>query len=131
MIDLEQARRIIDAAQAEATARGHRMAIAVVDAGAHLVAFARMDGAWIGAVAIAIDKAFTARALDKATEDLAAFTQSGQRVFGLNTTNGGRIIIFGGGIPLVEDGRVVGAIGVSGSTADQDVAVAAAGAAAA
>lgn len=130
MITLDEAQTVLDAARTEATRLATKMAIAVVDDGAHLVAFSRMDGAWIGAIDIAIDKAFTARALDKATEDLAAFTQSGQRVFGLNTTNNGRIIIFGGGIPLERDGRIVGAIGVSGSTADKDVLVARAGVAA-
>jgi len=126
-LTLQSARAAIAAAEAEAVRLNTTMAIAVVDSGANLVAFARMDGAWIGAIDIAIDKAFTARALDKATEDLAAFTQSGQRVFGLNTTNGGRIVIFGGGIPIQRDGQVIGGIGVSGSTADKDVLVARAG----
>lgn len=127
MINLETARAVIAAAEAEAARLDTRMVIAVVDHGANLLALARMDGAWIGAIDIAINKAFTARALDKATEDLASFTQSGQRVFGLNTTNGGRIVIFGGGIPIERDGHIIGAIGVSGSTGDKDVLVARAG----
>lgn len=68
-----------------------------------------------------------AGSVDEATEDLAAFTRSGRRIFGLDTTNGGRIVIFGGGLPIVRDGRIIGGIGVSGSTADQDVLVARAG----
>jgi len=73
--------------------------IAVADAGGGLVAHVRMDGAWLGSVDIAINKAWTARAFDMSTEDLSHFTQSGQQGFGLNTTNDSRVVIFGGGIP--------------------------------
>lgn len=98
--------------------------VAVVDVGGGLVAHARMDGAWLGSVDIAINKAWTARAFDTATEELAHLTQSGQQGFGLNTTNDSRVVIFGGGIPIRLNGVVVGAVGASGGSVEQDVAVA-------
>ncbi len=98
--------------------------IAVVDGGGGLLAHIRMDGAWLGSVDIAINKAWTARAFDASTEDLARLTQSGQPGFGLNTTNDSRVVIFGGGIPIKVDGMVVGAVGASGGSVEQDIAVA-------
>jgi uncharacterized protein GlcG (DUF336 family) len=98
--------------------------IAVADAGGGLVAHVRMDGAWLGSVDIAINKAWTARAFDMPTEELAHITQPGQQGFGLNTTNDSRVVIFGGGIPLKLDGVVIGAVGASGGSVEQDVAVA-------
>ena len=89
-----------------------------------------MDGAWLGSVDISINKAFTARAFDMQTKDLAAESQSGGSLFGINTTNEGRIVIFAGGIPLQDGDQVVGAVGVSGGTVDQDQEVAEAGVAA-
>lgn len=106
------------------------MNIAVVDAGGNLVSHVRMDGAWLGSIDIAMGKAFTARAFDMPTKDLGGESQSGGSLFGINTTNDGRIVIFAGGIPLESEGRVVGAIGVSGGTVDQDQEVAGAGVAA-
>ena len=89
-----------------------------------------MDGAWIGSVDISIKKAYTSRAFDSATKDLASHSQSGGQFFGIHASNDGRIMIFAGGIPLRRDGRVVGAIGVSGGSGEQDHAVAKAGEAA-
>ena len=86
--------------------------------------------AWLGSIDISINKAYTARAFDMATSDLAPMAQSGEPLFGINTTNGGRVVIFAGGIPLVEAGEIAGAVGVSGGTVDQDQEVAEAGAAA-
>jgi uncharacterized protein GlcG (DUF336 family) len=106
------------------------MNIAVADEGGNLVAHVRMDGAWIGSVDISIKKAFTSRAFDIATKDLAKHSQSGGQFFGIHASNGGRIMIFAGGIPLKRDGKVVGAVGVSGGSGEQDHAVAEAGAAA-
>jgi uncharacterized protein GlcG (DUF336 family) len=83
-----------------------------------------MDGAWLGSVDIAINKAWTARAFDMSTDDLAGLTQPGQQGFGLNTTNDSRVVIFGGGIPIKLDGVVIGAVGASGGSVEQDVAVA-------
>jgi uncharacterized protein GlcG (DUF336 family) len=128
MITLEDARRIIAAAEKEAVSQGQPMNIAVVDAGGNLVAHVRMDGAWIGSVDISINKAWTARAFDIETKDLAKESQSGEQFFGIHTTNRGRVVIFAGGIPLRRGGKVVGGIGVSGGVAKQDQAVAEAGA---
>ena len=89
-----------------------------------------MDGAWIGSIEVSIGKAFTSRAFDISTRELAAESQPGGQFFGIHASNGGRVMIFAGGIPLQREGRVVGAIGVSGGTGDQDQAVAEAGAAA-
>jgi uncharacterized protein GlcG (DUF336 family) len=128
-IGLAEARRLIAAGEKKALEFGIPYNIAVVDAGGSLIAHARMDGAWIGSIDIAINKAWTARAFDAATEDLAKITQSGQQGFGLNTTNGAKVVIFGGGLPIKLDGVVIGAIGASGGSVEQDVAVARASAA--
>ena len=123
-LDLADARRIIAAGERKAIEMGIPYNIAIADAGGGLVAHVRMDGAWLGSVDIAINKAWTARAFDMSTEDLASITQSGQQGFGLNTTNNSRVVIFGGGIPIKRDGVVIGAVGASGGSVEQDVAVA-------
>lgn len=128
MVTLADARRIIAAAEAKAAEIGQPMNIAVADAGGNLVSHVRMDGAWIGSIDISIKKAFTSRAFDIATKDLAEHSQSGNQFFGIHASNDGRVMIFAGGIPLKKDGRVVGAIGVSGGSGEQDHAVAEAGA---
>lgn len=127
---LERAKQVIDAAAKKAQDIGQPMNIAVADAGGNLVAFARMDGAWLGSIDIAMNKAFTSRAFDIATKDLSKLAQPGEDFFGIHVSNHGRIMIFAGGIPLKEGGKVVGAIGVSGGSGKQDHAVAEAGAAA-
>jgi len=123
-LDLADARRIIAAGERKASDMGIPYNIAVADAGGGLVAHVRMDGAWLGSVDIAINKAWTARAFDMSTDDLARITQPGEMGFGLNTTNDSRVVIFGGGIPIERDGVVVGAVGASGGSVEQDVAVA-------
>jgi uncharacterized protein GlcG (DUF336 family) len=128
MITLNDARRVIAAAEKKAAEIGQPMNIAVADAGGNLVAHVRMDGAWIGSVDISIKKAWTSRAFDIATKDLAAHSQSGNQFFGIHASNDGRVMIFAGGIPLKKNGVVVGAIGVSGGSGEQDHAVAEAGA---
>ncbi len=130
MITLADARRIIAAAEKKANKIKQPMNIAVADSGGNLVAHVRMDGAWIGSIDISIKKAYTSRAFDIATKDLAEHSQSGNQFFGIHASNGGKIMIFAGGIPLRKDGVVVGAIGVSGGSGEQDHAVAEAGAAA-
>src|ERR1700704_3272479 len=130
MVTLHEARSVIAAAEKKAAEIGQPMNIAVVDAGGNLVAHVRMDGAWLGSIDISINKAFTSRAFDISTKDLAQHSQSGGQFFGIHASNSGRIMIFAGGIPLKRDGKVVGAIGVSGGSGDQDHAVATAGAAA-
>lgn len=127
---LDTAQTVIYAARQQAQEIGVPMNIAVVDEGNNLVAFARMDGAWLGSIDIAHGKAYTARAFDMGTNDLAPLCQPGQPLFGIHASNQGRLIIFPGGIPLKADGTVVGAVGVSGGTVDQDQQVAEAGAAA-
>ena len=102
MIDLETARKVIAAAEKKAAEIGQPMNIAIVDAGGNLVAHVRMDGAWIGSIDISINKAFTSRAFDIATKDLAQHSQSGGQFFGIHASNHGRIMIFAGGIPLIE-----------------------------
>ncbi len=130
MITLEEAQRILSAAEDKARQMGQPMNIAVMDAGRNLVAFHRMDGAWVASTDIAIDKAFTSAGRGLTTRKIGEMAQPGQPLFGINTTNGGRIVIFAGGIPLVRDGEVIGAVGVSGGTVDEDEEVAEAGVAA-
>jgi uncharacterized protein GlcG (DUF336 family) len=130
MVTLKDARRIIAAAEKKAEEIGQPMNIAVVDAGANLVAHVRMDKAWIGSIDIAINKAFTSRAFDIDTKTLATMSQPDDDFFGIQDSNHGRVMIFAGGIPLKKNGEVVGAIGVSGGKGKQDQAVAEAGAAA-
>jgi len=130
MITLADARRVIAAAEQKAEEIGQPMNIAVVDHGGNLVAHVRMDKAWMGSVDIAINKAWTSRAFDIATKDLAELSQSGDQFFGIHASNRGRVMIFAGGIPLKRGDQVVGAIGVSGGLGKQDQAVAEAGAAA-
>lgn len=129
-ISLADARKVIGAGQQKASAIGVPMNIAVVDAGANLVAFERMEGAWLGSIDIAINKAFTSRAFDIETKALAENSQSGNQFFGIHASNHGRVMIFAGGIPLKHGGEVVGAVGVSGGLGEQDQAVAEAAAAA-
>lgn len=124
MVTLEDARRVIAAAEVKAKAIGQPMNIAVVDAGGNLVAHIRMDKAWIGSVDISINKAWTSRAFDISTKDLASHSQSGDQFFGIHASNRGRVMIFAGGIPLKRDGQVVGAVGVSGGSGEQDHSVA-------
>jgi uncharacterized protein GlcG (DUF336 family) len=128
MVTLADARRIIAAAEKKAAQIGQPMNIAVADAGGNLVAHVRMDGAWIGSVDISIKKAYTSRAFDISTKDLAKHSQSGKQFFGIHASNDGKIMVFAGGIPLKRDGKVVGAIGVSGGSGAQDHAVAEVGA---
>ncbi len=127
MVTLEDARRVIAAAEKKAEEIGQPMNIAVADVGGNLVAHVRMDGAWLGSVDISIKKAWTARAFDITTKDLADNSQSGDQFFGIHASNDGRVMIFAGGIPLKQGGKVVGAIGVSGGSGKQDHAVAEAG----
>src|SRR5690349_21583799 len=120
MVTLADARRVIAAAEKKAQEIGQPMNIAVVDAGGNLVAHVRMDKAWIGSVDISIKKAWTSRAFDISTKDLSQHSQSGGQFFGIHASNNGRVMIFAGGIPLKLDNQVIGAIGVSGGSGDQD-----------
>ena len=129
-ITLQQAQAAVTAALKKADQIGVKMNIAVVDAGANLKAFARMDGAWLGSIDIAVRKARTARFFDMNTGQIGELSQPGGSLFGIEHSNGG-LISFPGGIPLRNaSGTVIGAIGVSGSLVENDHAVAEAGAAA-
>jgi uncharacterized protein GlcG (DUF336 family) len=119
-VTLTQAQAVVEAASAKAEEIDVPMNIAVVDAGNNLTAFVRMDGAWLGSIDIAQNKAYTARAFDMSTKDLAPLCQPNQP----------RLIIFAGGIPLESGGDVIGAVGVSGGSVEQDHEVAEAGVAA-
>jgi len=130
MVTLEDARKVIAAAERKAKELEQPMNIAVADDGGNLIAHVRMDEAWIGSIDISIKKAFTARAFNISTKELAKYSQSGGQFFGIHASNDGKVMIFAGGIPLKKDGKVVGAIGVSGGSGEQDHAVAEAGAAA-
>lgn len=129
-VNLSDARTVIAAAEKKASEIGQPMNIAVADAGGNLVSHVRMDGAWLGSIDISINKAYTSKAFDIQTKDLAENAQPNQQFYGIHASNHGRIMIFAGGIPLVSNDQIVGAIGVSGGTGEQDQAVAEAGAAA-
>ncbi|MGO4591879.1 GlcG/HbpS family heme-binding protein [Paenarthrobacter sp. 2TAF44] len=124
-----QADAVLAAARDAASETATAMNIAVVDAGGNLKAFTRMDGAWLGSIDISIKKARTARFFDMPTGAIGELSQPGGPLYNIEVSNGG-LITFPGGIPLrSEDGTVIGAIGVSGSTVENDHAVASAGAA--
>lgn len=127
-ITLAQAEKAISAAQKKAKEIDTLMNIAVVDAGANLVAFARMDGAWLGSVDIAIKKAKTARFFDMNSGKIGELAQPGEPLYNIEHSNNG-LITFPGGIPIKnEAGEIIGAIGVSGSSVENDHTVAEAGA---
>ena len=129
-ITLVQANAAVAAAIAKAEQIGAKMNVAVVDAGANLKRFARMDGAWLGSIDVSIRKARTARFFDMNTGQIGELSQPGGSLFGIEHSNGG-LITFPGGVPIRnQSGAVIGAIGVSGSTVENDHAVAEAGAAA-
>jgi uncharacterized protein GlcG (DUF336 family) len=129
-LTLEAAERIVGAAKTKAAEIKTKMDIAVVDAGGNLKAFVRMDGAWLGSIDIAQRKARTARWFDMDTGVIGTLSQPGGALYGIEHSNGG-LITFPGGVPLKNaQGEVVGAIGVSGSTVENDHAVAVAGGAA-
>lgn len=127
-ITQETAQAIVNAAATKAGDLETKMNIAVVDAGMNLKAFLRMDNAWLGSIDIAIKKARTARSFDMPTGDLGQLSQPGGALYNIEHSNGG-LISFPGGLPIKsEDGTIIGAIGVSGSSVENDHAVAEAGA---
>ncbi|MEO1969888.1 MAG: heme-binding protein [Sphingomonadaceae bacterium] len=122
-VTLADSRSLLAAGRAKAEELGIAYNLAVVDAGGNLVAFERMDGAWVGSIDIALHKAFTARAFDMATDKLGAMATPDKSLFGIQNTNHGHVVIFGGGVPLKHDGKVIGAVGVSGGQVEQDLKV--------
>lgn len=129
-ITLVQAEKAIVAAKEKSTEINTKMNIAVVDEGANLVTFGRMDGAWLGSLDISIKKAKTARFFDMNTGVIGELSQPGQSLFNIEHSNNG-LITFPGGVPIKnESGEIIGAIGVSGSSVENDHTVAEAGASA-
>ena len=126
-LDLADARTIIAGARAKAEEIGVPMCIAITDECGNLIAFERMDGGKITSITIAIDKSYTASAAKKATHEYGAASQPGSPAYGINSAIGGRLMVVGGGLPVIVDGAVVGGIGVSSGTPAQDTEVAQAG----
>jgi uncharacterized protein GlcG (DUF336 family) len=126
-ISLDQANAAIEAAVKKSDEIGTKMDIAIVDAGGNLKAFVRHDGAWLGSIDISQKKAKTARWFDMNTGDIGGLSQPGGPLFNIEHSNGG-LITFPGGVPIKDGDTVIGAIGVSGSSVDNDHTVAQAGA---
>lgn len=126
-ISLEIAKDLIQAAEKKADEIDNPMVITVANSEGNLVAQHRMDGAWLASVSISRNKAYTAAALETPTHELAEASEPGNSLYGLQTTDDGKIVIFGGGYPLERDGEIVGTIGVSGGAVSQDREVAEAG----
>jgi uncharacterized protein GlcG (DUF336 family) len=120
-LTLDFALDLIAAAQEKAREIGVPMVIAVVDAGGNLVAQHRMDDALLVSIDISLKKAYTAVAVKLPTHELAPLAQPGGALFGINTTDRGRIVVFGGGFPLKQNSAIIGGIGVSGGTVEQDI----------
>lgn len=128
MVTLDQALSMCAAARAEAAKLGAQVSVAVVDQGGHLIAFSRMDGAEIAGPVLAVDKAYTAVANRIATAELTELSKPGGELQGLHANGHGRFVVFGGGVPLWNESQsvVIGGIGVSGGSVEQDVACASA-----
>lgn len=126
-LTLEVAKKIIEASEKEAKKLNVAMVITVLDDGGNLIASHRMDDAWLASIDISKNKAWTSVALKTETEELEEVTVPKTELYGLNTTNDGRIVVFGGGLPLKMNEKIIGAIGVSGSSVDNDTQVAKAG----
>jgi uncharacterized protein GlcG (DUF336 family) len=129
-ITLKEAQAMIAAAEKKAADIKLPMNIAIVDSGGNLVAFGRMDSSILVSIGISIDKAWTANALKLPTNILAGVSQPGQSLYGINGTNNGRVVVFGGGFPIKAKDQFIGGIGVSGGSVEQDMEVAQAGLAA-
>ncbi|WP_082235340.1 GlcG/HbpS family heme-binding protein [Halobacillus massiliensis] len=123
-INLELAKKLIESAENEAEKLGIPMVISIVDEGGNFIACHRMNDALLVSVEIAQNKAWTSVAMKMPTADLAEAAGSGDELYGINTTNNGRIVIFGGGIPLRKKDKIVGAVGVSGGAVEEDIRVA-------
>ena len=123
-LTLDDAKHMLQAAEVAAAKIGIAYNIAVVDAGGNLIAFVRQDGALIGSIDLAIGKAKTARLFDKTTSELAHLAQPNAPLFGIEQSNDGKVVIFGGGLPVRIGGSIVGAVGTSAGSVEQDVAVA-------
>lgn len=123
-VGLEQAVKMMAAGRDQAQKMGVPMVLAVVDDAGNLVAQQRMDGALLASIDIALNKAFTAVAVKMPSHQLAELSVPGQPLYGINTTNQGRLVVFGGGLPITEGGKIIGGIGVSGGSVEEDIEVA-------
>jgi uncharacterized protein GlcG (DUF336 family) len=126
-IELEVAKELVAEAEEKAAEIDNPMVITIASSEGSLIAQHRMDGAWLASVSISRNKAYTSAALKVPTHELAELSEPGNSLYGLQTTDGNRIVIFGGGYPLERDGDIVGSIGVSGGAVSQDREVAEAG----
>ena len=127
-MNLRLAQELSDRVERQAARQGLHIVCAVADEGGNLRLMHSMDDAYIGSVDVAVNKAYTCAAFRMSTRQLSILAAPGGPLYGIQHTNGGRIVIFGGGEPLFLDGRLVGALGVSGGSAEQDTALAAYGA---
>lgn len=123
-VTLNDAKEMLSAAELKAASLGIAYDIAVVDAAGHLVAFSRQDGSPIGCIDLAIGKAVTAQLFNLPTSDLNSRAQPGEALYGIQQTNAGRVVILGGGLPILLGGRSIGAVGASAGTEEQDITVA-------
>ncbi|WP_374705323.1 GlcG/HbpS family heme-binding protein [Paenibacillus radicis (ex Gao et al. 2016)] len=124
MLTLEAAKHLAEAAEHKARQMGLRISVSVVDDGGNLLVFHRMERARIAGIEISKNKAWTSVSMQQPTANLAQSAQPGGPAFGINTTNEGRIVILGGGIPLMVGDHIVGGVGVSGGSGAQDIEVA-------
>src|SRR5262245_30371246 len=122
-LTLDDAKQMLAGAEAKAVSLGIAYNIAVVNSGGHLLAFVRQDDALIGSIDLAINKARTARIFNKPTSLFAELAQPGEPLYGIQQTNDGRVVVFGGGVPVLVDGQIVGGVGASAGTVEQDIAV--------
>ena len=127
-MSLRLAEKLAERIEEKAASLGMRVVTAIADEGGNPRLMRSMDGAYIGSVDVAMNKAYTCVAFQMSTQKLSELAVPGAPLYGIQYTNGGRIVIFGGGEPLIVDGRIIGALGVSGGTAEQDTALAAYGA---
>ena len=123
-LNVETCQARTTAAIAKAQELGAHVSIAIVDAGGNLKTFTRMDGAEIAGPSLAVDKAYTAVSNRISTEELGTLAQPGGPLFGIHSNGNGRFVIFGGGIPILDNGEVIGAVGVSGGAVEEDIAIA-------
>nr|WP_113001305.1 heme-binding protein [Rhizobium sp. Root1203] len=127
-LSVAHAREMIETSMSQATALNVPCSIAVIGPDGYLLSFERQDGAMTGSVELAINKAFTAQIFNNGTDRLSVLAQPGAELFGIQHSHNGRVVVFGGGIPIQFQGQVIGAIGVSGGTVAEDVAIAETGA---
>ncbi|MGE7600961.1 GlcG/HbpS family heme-binding protein [Peribacillus sp. NPDC097675] len=123
-INLKIAKQLIESAEKKANEMNVPMVICIVDEGGNFIASHRMDDALLVSIELAQNKAWTSVAMKMTTESLAKVTSNGEELYGINTTNNGRVVVFGGGIPLYNNSRIIGAVGVSGGSVEEDILVA-------